>query len=173
MSEVKYEEKTTKDKVQSLIINADYILENIKDLSVVSDHFKRQNYRNNSSPELVNAVENVMIGKAYLGQTMGQLGEKTPYQNDGKRETAKDIEPTANKVADPINPEFRAYDTVKKIDLLRGELQLILNKIMDLKQDANNKWSYHANIYTTSAVIYLTNAKMWLGFELGRIRDSK
>lgn len=135
-----------------------------------------------SSSEIVNTIDSLLFAKGYLGKLMGELGTPTPYQNDGKRNSVNDIEPVAN-ISTPDISSFRSLNLVQKIDFLREEVQKLIsvdililsNDLVAFTQggvDLNNT-EKRREIFLHQAFVHLTAAKMWLGFELGRIRDSK
>jgi hypothetical protein len=139
-------------------------------------------WRINSSEEINQAINNLFFAKAYLGKLLGELGSPTPYQNDGKRNSIKDIEPVANSSV-PNYSDFRALNIVQRIDSLRQDIQNLLDvDLLVLHNDLHgfvqrgtdlNYTEYRRQLYINQVFLHLTNAKMWLGFELGRLRDSK
>lgn len=58
-----------------------------------------------NSHELGKSYDSLILAKAWLGKILGELGESTPYGNDGQRKTIEDIEPTADKAK--VVPELR------------------------------------------------------------------
>lgn len=123
---------------------------------------------------------------------LGLLGTPTPYQNDGKRVEVKDIEKEANtdKIYYEGNSIFDESDNlIIKVDKCREYIELIIQKHYDIIYPTDNAimqieihdktvkgtnrfWSNFA-IYNSNITSHLTNAKIWLGFELGRIREQK
>jgi hypothetical protein len=142
----------------------------------------------NGSPELTKADNELKLAKAYCGKLLGLFGEPTPYQNDGKRVEIKDIEKEANtdKVYLGDLGIFNDSDTlITKVDKCREYIELILDRFYYIMFDKNiirnynvdgnmiavNTYYHKHSIYTNNVVSHLTNAKIWLGFELGRIRN--
>ncbi|HMT01781.1 MAG TPA: hypothetical protein PKD00_00485 [Burkholderiales bacterium] len=141
------------------------------------------------SYETREAVDSLILAKAWLGKVLGELGNPTPYANDGKRKTVEDIEPAADKstVIEEINkfPEitntingFNWYEKnhVEKVDWLRQEIEKLSSYV---ESDFNYSIFSHTNqtpsrefsIARTKAYSYLCEARFWLGFELSRLRD--
>jgi hypothetical protein len=96
------------------------------------------------SKETEKTYDSLILAKAWLGKVLGELGEETPYANDGKRKTVEDIEPAAdvyteynkmmdfNKLAEEtypkeINIQFKDKPHVEKVDWLREEIQKVIN----------------------------------------------
>lgn len=124
-----------------------------------------------------NLLHSLNMAKAYVGKLLGEIGEPTPYQNDGKRETVADVEPTdAVAKADDILEansvdmvEFAEKTYVGKIDWLREYVQNQLIPILGHIDIGTREGA----IYRTQAFVHLTDARLHLGFELGRLRDAK
>lgn len=131
-------------------------------------------------------IESLSMAKAYVGKLLGEIGEPTPYKNDGNRRYIKDIEPTdavANKENKPDNifesngdyiSEFSKNTYTGQIDSLRELIQnyLIIPVIkIDDEEDYSCALGREGAIYRTQVFIHLTDARLHLGFELGRIRD--
>lgn len=145
-----------KDQIKELIPQVDALANAVKEVGLTSG-------------ELKNCHNALLFSKAWLGMTMGTLGESTPYKNDGKRETVADIEPTANKA--DFNIGLPAGEKTKQIDFLREEIKNTLTKVEDVRGANANQYSSNGTIYMANCFSDLTRAKMWLGFELGRMRD--
>lgn len=163
-----------KEQIKNLILEIDLDLELMKGLGINASHQLLKDWRTNNTNEVVKAIDCMLLGKAYLGKTLGELGVETPYKLDGKRETIVDIEPAANKaeIAEGTYQDQKTLSYIKRVDNYRQDIEKLANKVMEYKTTPEFKWSYKANIYTTSAFQYLTEARFWLGFELGRIREN-
>lgn len=156
----------------NLRLALDAIAEKLKVVGKSAEHYKPKEWRLYNSTQVVNAIDSVLFSKAYIGKLVGDLGIPTPYQNDGKRKELKDIEPAAHKHPHPIQQTFIELNYIEKIDTLREEIEVQCANIMKVKQNAGQVFSYMGNIYSTAAFERLTDAKIWLGFELGRLRDN-
>ncbi len=128
------------------------------------------------SGEIYGVTSSIKFAKAYVGKVLGSIGIPSPYKNDGNRRTIEDIEPT-----DAISPLFREdaigykiweeKTLIGKVDLLRETVQNIINKSEALFDEYKIQ-SRHEAVYRTQVFINLTDARLWLGFELQRIREN-
>lgn len=123
-----------------------------------------------ASKEIKKSVDSLYLAKAWLGKILGELGTENPYK--GGYRTVEDIEPTAdvnNEV--PFGDEigktpFREKSHIEKVDWLRTEIQKIIDETEDFSQEVPIIELEQGFVYK-----YLCEAKMWLGFELGRYRE--
>lgn len=140
-----------------------------------------------NSIEINKAFDSLMLAKAWLGKLLGELGEETPYKNDGNRKTKDDIEPTADvslKGEELFRKEFhlpyweQEYSHIEKVDWLRQEIQK-LNDIF-LKIDWLD-W-YDPKLTSMLDLLlpmrslvfqYLSEARFQLGFELQRVKENR
>lgn len=130
------------------------------------------------SKEIQKAYDSLILAKAWLGKILGELGNPTPYQNDGKRKDVKDIEPTADrtytnyseKLAEQ-NLDWSKMSHIEKVDWLRQEIQ---HKIHLVEQSIFvEKPTREFAISRTNVYNHLSEARFWLGFELQRIREEQ
>ena len=139
-----------------------------------------------------------MLAKAWLGKVLGELGEETPYKNDGNRKTREDIEPAADiaetvygavSLNDSKSSRLEAIDTftlngrvmydytnlthIEKVDWLREEIKQLANIVLEVNGGKLNQRTYseYEEKLQWNAHSYLQEARFWLGFELGRVRD--
>lgn len=133
---------------------------------------------------LAESYKSLLLAKAWLGKVLAELGEETPYKNDGNRKTVADIEPTADKsiVIDAITkfPEItntiNGFDWfeasyIEKIDWLREEIKKLTELVFDLKKQGMNNFSWPCNIASSESFKHLSEARFHLGFELSRIKE--
>jgi hypothetical protein len=142
-----------------------------------------------NSKEIEKAVDSLCFAKAWLGKLLGELGESTPYVNDGNRKTVDDIEPAADKAHYIVtkNIDTGAYDWdkglnhIEKIDWLRQEIEKVVNQLWVIKEQLSNSTfnmfnekekAIKAAIASTNTYNYLCEARFWLGFELERIKNN-
>ena len=138
-----------------------------------------------SHNELSKCYDSLILAKAWLGKVLGELGEATPYANDGKRKEVGDIEPTADKgnIEDVIyenciancSKDYSLLNHIEKIDWLREEIKILLDDYNELENNLEESFPNEVN-YSPILWLYYINlceARFWLGFELGRVRDSK
>lgn len=134
------------------------------------------------SKEVNKAYDSLILAKAWLGKVLEELGSETPYKNDGSRKEVKDIEPAADKPGidsttftiwlhkDFIQGEWYNKNHIEKVDWLREEIKnLIENKLLVLNGPPST--TRELAIARTNSYNHLCEARFWLGFELGRIRD--
>lgn len=141
-------------------------VENIEDIKPLEQH------------QVSKCYDSLILAKAWLGKVLGELGEGTPYANDGKRKSVADIEPTADKATEisdfPLAPDdweegevTKSY--IEKVDWLRQEIEKIQKESHNI-QDCGTPisgllaWNF---VYQ-----HLCEARFWLGFELQRIKES-
>ena len=128
-----------------------------------------------NSKEVQKAYDSLILAKAWLGKILGELGEATPYVNDGKRKEVGDIEPTADSL--PIVNTAHFWDTlnhIQKVDWLRQEIEKIVNQVSSIGNPPNPPMlNREASIARTNSYNHLCEARFWLGFELGRIRNGQ
>lgn len=149
----------------------------IKDLRVQIDAIN--NYVDNLrqtgiSSNLSRTHRGLLLGKAWLGKCLGELGVATPSKNDGKRESAEDIEPTAEKAnqADIASVTYPVVWTdmnrVQQIDYLREKIQVLADQVKNISPATNTTREFA--ISRTNAWTYLCEARFNLGFALEAIR---
>lgn len=138
---------------------------------------------NYNSKEIEKAYDSLILAKAWLGKLAGELGESTPYANDGNRKTVEDIEPTADTDTG-LNAAFIGYyhlafiatwenkSHIEKVDFLRQEIEKIKKEILEHYSLTFSPSRVHS-ISNFCAYNHLTEARFYLGFELGRTRDNK
>lgn len=132
------------------------------------------------STELTKSIDSLYLAKAWLGKVLQELGDPTPYKNDGKRKSVEDIEETDAKAEAGLTgnyhlgalASFKSKSHIEKVDWLREEIKILSNTIMDLKSNTHTI-SYIASIATTSCFNHLIEARFWLGFELQRIKENE
>lgn len=101
----------------------------------------------------------------------------TPYANNGKRKTIADIEP----MFDNTSETFKFGDNqVQVVDGLREFLDNKASHIIafsfdfwtEMTENGVDEASFLISDCLDSMRKYLTEARMWLGMELGRLRDA-
>lgn len=138
-----------------------------------------------NTSELQLCSNSLRLAKARLGKILGLLGESSPYQNDGNRKTVEDIEPASDKAVfefEGLGHAFKTKQTfVEKIDWLRekiGEIRKdcleLVSEILDRNaRGVNDTFVLDIFLQCQTSIIELDNARFYLGFELGHIRDEK
>jgi hypothetical protein len=138
-----------------------------------------------NSKEIEKTYDSLILAKAWLGKVLQELGESTPYANDGNRKTVEDIEPTADKPNYIItkNIDTGCYDWdkgmnhIEKVDWLRQEIDIITAEVQGafIRGYVEKLVTDIDRVHLLNKIIYqhLSEARFWLGFELQRIRESK
>jgi hypothetical protein len=127
-----------------------------------------------NSKEIEKTYDSLILAKAWLGKVLGELGEDTPYANDGKRKSVEDIEPAADKgvvIPSQISREdaWENKTHIEKVDWLREEIAKLTTEFKDVWY---NYFRGFNGFYYTVVFQYLSEARFWLGFELQRIKES-
>jgi hypothetical protein len=167
-----------KEQIKELRVKIDGLSQLVKELNFKG--FIDQINNNKPSHELDKCYDSLILAKAWLGKVLGELGEATPYANDGKRKSIKDIEPTADthfeinqkhifgKEQGLISEEYLNFNHIEKVDWLRQEIQSIIN----FNSNVELNFDSISRSYFIWAFKYLCEARFWLGFELGKIKES-
>lgn len=120
--------------------------------------------------EINNAEKSIFMSKAWLGKVLQYCGTPSPYPKDGERHTVKDIEPTADRMDVSVFKEtFEGLTHIEVVDKLRVVIDKISEDIKNLNVADKGR---EAAISRTNAWTYCVEAKLHLGFELERIRET-
>lgn len=122
-----------------------------------------------NSIEILEAVKSLKLSKAWLGKVLEHLGSENPYGSGYK--TVEDIVPETDKVTGiPLTIQeaidYNKMSHIEKVDWLRTEIKRLIDSTTDYSQEVPEIELEQGFVYK-----YLTEARFWLGFELGRIRD--
>lgn len=122
---------------------------------------------------LAESYKSLLLAKAWLGKVLAELGEETPYKNDGNRKTVEDIEPTSDSNYIPLTIDesvdwHNKLNYIEKIDWLREEIQRCIDVVLEA-----GKWDrpLEKSIQNLDVWRNLTEARFFLGFELSRIKE--
>lgn len=140
--------------------------QHIKKLREAVDFVMETAEKNKTSGESTLAWRSLQMGKAWLGKALEALGTSpNPYPPS---ETAKGIPPTAdvNKAKDirlaPKDPDgYTQY-----LNEIRIQVQDLVNQVSYFKNSNSNPF----NEAIANSVNHLTEAKLWFGYELGRVK---
>lgn len=149
--------------LSSVIGDIDVYLENNKTIIPVEIE---------NSEEIKEAVKSLKLSKAWLGKVLESLGSENPYGSGYK--TVEDIVPETdvNKgfLHEPEDDEkpWLSKSHIERVDWLRTEVKSTLLKLHTIEQ---LNCDIDASDFTRVVEQHLTEARFWLGFELGRIRD--
>lgn len=131
-----------------------------------------------TTKEIEKTYDSLILAKAWLGKVLEELGENTPYINDGKRKTVKDIEPASDtsslkETLNTNNPGLKWFEKdlthIEKVDWLRQEIRNVQKEIHNVSDCGTPisgllAWNF---IYQ-----HLCEARFWLEFELQRIKEN-
>ena len=126
--------------------------------------------------QITKCYDSLILSKAWLGKVLGELKEPSPYVKDGKRHNIRDIEPVTEKATldnstiEELQEILSVLNHIEKVDFLREEIATIEKQIRVLSSSVNKD-----NLFNNwfPVIQYIAEARFWLGFELGRIRDSQ
>jgi hypothetical protein len=122
-----------------------------------------------NSKEINKAYDSLILAKAWLGKVLQELGESTPYANDGNRKAVEDIEPTADHVK-VLEANYKPWEEkahIEKVDWLREEIKDTMSRTPNFSKEYPEIELEQRFVYK-----YLCEARFWLGFELQRIREN-
>jgi len=177
-----------KEQIKELRVKLDGLAQLTKELKPYQECLTgmgilQQIYSTQSSKEIEKAYDSLILAKAWLGKVLQELGEETPYKNDGKRKTIEDIEPAADKAIEvtdfPIGPDNWGEGPItashiEKTDWLRQEIEKVVNEIKQIGNAPNPPMlNREISIARTNAYNYLCEARFWLRFELQIIKEQK
>ena len=117
------------------------------------------------SREVASAKTSFEVSKMMLGKVLAELGTKNPYPESKNPDSPK-IEPTAEKSQDMQFKE--GSDHVFKVKTLRQDGDVISKQLEELLEES---LSPKVRLFCENSFIECTKGVMWLGMELGRIRD--
>ncbi len=127
------------------------------------------------SREVALAVTNAQRSKSFLGLVLKDMDAPNPYPASSDK-TSKKIEPQADRAATGYN--FESTEHIAMVKELRADFELIIEELKDMYFRAQDTKIEPKNqpFFPTHLIVALTaaeEAKMWLGWELDRIRDEK
>lgn len=135
------------------------------------------------SYETNKSYDSLILAKGWLGKFLAELGAENPYKSGYK--TKEDIEPTADvslpitlakqlNTTKPIGSSVEEMNHIEKVDFLRTEIEKVIGEAKILSDGTFEfKPSRESAIARTNAYNHLCEAKMWLGFELSRIKEEQ
>lgn len=176
-----------KDQIKNLRIRIDSIAQLTKELKPIILYEFSINREEQNSKEIEKAVDSLYLAKSWLGKMLEELGIENPYGSGYK--TKEDIVPTQDvKYFASFDILFKDKNHIEKVDWLRTEIEALVKEVIDIFTYLNppvvnpmfpdvkhrvESFSREYNIARTNSYNHLCEAKFWLGFELGRIRDNK
>lgn len=143
-----------KDQIKELIVKIDGLSQLTKELkpiglkNITAEQRKVAGYVNINSKEIEDSYDNLRLAKAWLGEVLEELGEETPYKNDGNRKTVEDIEEVADVNTESYNivitklpsdesvnlckaEHWSSKNHIEKVDWLRTEIKEVIDNAPD------------------------------------------
>lgn len=144
------------DKVKAIRVNLDALIQVTNNLGNWNDEVKE-------------TIRSLKLGKMWLGKTLGQLGEETPYKK-GNDASTEFIDPKAD-TAEIFGDLFEDVDMNNHIQLAKKLRDEIEKEIGGLGGMFNfNNTSNDMGMFANEARINLSEARMWLGEFLSAIK---
>jgi hypothetical protein len=133
--------------------------------------------RYKQSEEINKSISSLLMAKAWLGKVLEFIGEKSPYKTNYKN--ANEIDLPSDTVEEIWKgwsvgdnaQEIRKLNHIEKVCWLRNKIEEQTQKIIELKNHKHfsNK---EVKIAINSVFIHSSESKMWLGFELQRLKEN-
>lgn len=131
-----------------------------------------------TSRELSLVRTNLQTTMMWTGTFMkfAKLGDNPYAKHDGNRTEVKDIEPMFDATEETFNQEILDKGLIYSVDQMREYLQKQLDSLMQdkeslIKEFESEEQEMHLALCYTNIYKHLTESRMWLGMELGRIRE--
>ena len=150
-------------------INKDNINYVLKEYRVKLDKIQKVMSALTPSREISISITSIQNGKMWLGKTLEYLGQDNPYPNSKDASNTK-IEPTSDVWIGDLERELNGIAHIQKVKQLRKELTDIYEEIKSIKDIDFETLTFHTIVNSWN---YIVESNMWLGMELGRIRDSQ
>lgn len=110
-----------------------------------------------------------------------KLGDNPYAKHDGNRKSVKDIEPMFDATDVTLSADIMNQGHVYVIDQLRELLSKDIEGLVEFMSNEDNMGEFEANMSASDVIntnlslvnlyTYLTQARMYLGMELGRCRE--
>lgn len=142
-------------------------MQTIKDYRVEIDRCINTSKLLTTSREVALAHTNLQRAKMWSGKALGETGATNPYPNSVDASN-KIIEPQADQAPDAyfLQPE---WDQTQKVKELRSIFQRIANEFEEMTGKSETCGKKY-ELYLQQSILALEESKMWLGWELDRIR---
>lgn len=126
------------------------------------------------SAPLNECVTQLRMGKQWLGKVCEARGYASPHRNDYKEKS--DIAPTADVKQHPgkgwkagKDMPFERLEYVSQLTFLRA----VIGDLIDTAEHLEAGKSRHESIALTQVYVHLSNARMAIGWEFARVRETK
>lgn len=149
----------------------------IRYLRLQVDHIYNSCHLVNKSPEIIKAMDRLLIAKAWMGKMLQALGEQNPYAESHNPQS-----PVIEKAAEETTSNMLSVFESENVMTQTGRVKYLRSMISETMNTAriviSGKEGYNAEkkmksfeaMYPYFALQHLEEAKMWLGWELGFIR---
>ena len=149
----------------------------IRYLRLQVDHIYNSCHLVNKSPEIVKAMDSLLIAKAWMGKMLQAIGEQNPYAESHNPQSPV-IEKAADETTSNMLSVFESENVmtqtgrVKYLRSMISETGSIARIVISGKEGYNveKKMKSFEAMFPYFALQHLQEAKMWLGWELGFIR---
>lgn len=125
--------------------------------------------------ELALAITSAQMARQWMGKMLGTLNTKHPYPESTNPESPV-IEPMAEDTKEMLDNYNGTRPRTAVIKELRKHCETLIdgpNGLKDMAQISVWDDDHIQAIYAMQAFVNLTQCKMWLGEELGRIRNEE
>lgn len=129
------------------------------------------------SREISIAITSTQNGKMWLGRVLKGLGAENPYP-ESKNVLNTDIAPTSDVFEGDVRKNLAGIGHLQQVKLMRKRLTDCYEELQSIKDEQNNSIinSENKNVKSIMLAIhksweYIVEANMWLGMELGRIKN--
>lgn len=113
----------------------------------------------------------------WLGRVLKGLGAENPYP-ESKNVLNTDIAPTSDVFEGDVRKNLAGIGHLQQVKLMRKRLTDCYEELQSIKDEQNNSIinSENKNVKSIMLAIhksweYIVEANMWLGMELGRIKN--
>lgn len=150
----------------------------IKQLRVKLDGIVQLVKQLEKSRETSLTVTSLELSKMWLGKVLKKLGTENPYP-ESKNPNSDKIEPTADVAHNQLEEilstgegnSYRELSYIQKVKFLRVEIEKIEEELIRLSESGHLINKAVSSIHNSNT--HCIEAGMWLGMELGRIRDTQ
>lgn len=137
------------------------LLSQIKTFRREGDKLIKMSFKLKSSPETTLAWRSLQMAKGWLGKSLGELGDTSPYH---PADTIANIPPTAEVYDGGLD---LSSDKLTNINTMRANIETLIKAIN------KNISSSKVNVKSLEYVLqHLAEAKMWYGYELEALRHA-
>lgn len=147
--------------------------EEVKSIRIVVDSYINSTPHLKGSREIALAHTNLQRSKMWLGKVLGEI-ESSPYVNS-ENPTNNKIEPQAEHTESSLAKRWaeNAIDShVSRVKDFRSVISETVKKYRHIIDNCVGTNEY-CQVYFAQSFLALEEAKMWLGWELDRIRNEE